>query len=390
MSCKYIFTKQSVHYSDFRQMSLLPEEVRESLSLPSPSHSNSGNVHYFKYVVQDNVSKKVWQCRECLKEFKYKYTLVRHLPVHTDERKYKCDHCQQSFRQQSTLAQHKASKHSKIKPYVCEICEKSFSRASILINHKKIHADKKPFKCEYCEKAFFQKINMKIHLNIHTNARPYNCDQCGKRFNQRSNLTTHKRKCLQKIQNTKDETLENVENVENEKKSKLLEITSERVDPKSGSEEVVTESGSQARRGGQALLGQQSALIVGSVATPEYSRARQTGQTPFALFQPSRGPRLIVKVQRLAGGKHLLVPTAARDFQLAGAGLLQVPVVALIQQTTDPLSGRLNIQVSSPAAREESENCLTEEHTVVQVTETGEIILISPQPPDTIRQISSV
>ena len=85
-----------------------------------------------------------------------------------------------------------------------------------------------------------------------------------------------------------------------------------------------------------------------------------------------------------------MVPTGARDFQLGGAGLLQVPVVALIQQTTDPASGRLNIQVSSPAAREESQSCLTEEHTVVQVTETGEILLISPQTPDTIRHISSV
>lgn len=33
------------------------------------------------------------------KDFRHQYTLMRHLPTHTDERKYTCDVCNKSFRQ---------------------------------------------------------------------------------------------------------------------------------------------------------------------------------------------------------------------------------------------------------------------------------------------------
>lgn len=33
------------------------------------------------------------------KEFKYQYTLVRHIPTHTDERNFHCNVCSKSFRQ---------------------------------------------------------------------------------------------------------------------------------------------------------------------------------------------------------------------------------------------------------------------------------------------------
>lgn len=33
------------------------------------------------------------------KDFRHQYTLLRHLPTHTDERKFVCDYCNKAFRQ---------------------------------------------------------------------------------------------------------------------------------------------------------------------------------------------------------------------------------------------------------------------------------------------------
>ena len=152
------------------------------------------NLYRIEYVQMDGKSFKLWTCTSCEKSFKQQYLLRRHLPVHTNERKYKCDACDKSFNHQSNLSQHKLSVHSNLRPYVCDICQKTFSRVSILITHRKIHQGKQ-YPCELCSKSFHQKINLDIHLNTHTNERPYKCEHCSKGFNQKSNLTSHMKLC---------------------------------------------------------------------------------------------------------------------------------------------------------------------------------------------------
>eukprot|EP00092_Neocalanus_flemingeri_P002456 GFUD01002627.1.p1 GENE.GFUD01002627.1~~GFUD01002627.1.p1 ORF type:complete len:426 (-),score=93.80 GFUD01002627.1:161-1438(-) len=414
-----------------------------------PSDPRS-RLHFIKYVTKDQDTSKCWECGICGKEFKHQYTLVRHLPVHTDERNFQCDQCEKAFRQLSTLTQHKASKHSNSKPYVCEICTKSFSRVSILINHKKTHAAKKIFKCEVCEKGFHQKINLKMHMNIHTNERPYSCSNCKKGFNQKSNLAVHQKTCCQKnavVQpNYTDCGLLPANNisvtgiVQHQQGSSVLQIQdhnqisvisdhnlsiqqTERVDTNiivyeeesveeisvSGLEplqsRVVQQTAQQntyktyfGSKTGEAVLGDESALVISPICTPEYSSAVARGQTPFVLFQPCKGPAVIVKVRSLAGEKHLLVPTSAKDFQekentgrhtsFQGGGVshVQVPIVALVQQKVEP-GGQIRISVASPAGKtgemganeeqpgEEQLHIVEEQH-VLYVNEEGEIMMI--------------
>ncbi|KAF6207756.1 hypothetical protein GE061_016204 [Apolygus lucorum] len=141
--------------------------------------------------MKDGKEIKIWECGLCGKEFKFQYTLVRHIPTHTDVRNYQCNMCPKAFRQLSTLAQHKVT-HLNLRPFVCEFCCKSFNRISTLISHKKIHYDIKRHICSYCGKGFHQKGNLRNHMYTHTNERPYKCDVCHKGFNQKSNLVCHK------------------------------------------------------------------------------------------------------------------------------------------------------------------------------------------------------
>ncbi|KAF2353166.1 Zinc finger C2H2-type [Trinorchestia longiramus] len=148
-------------------------------------------LHYVKYMKKDGKTIKKWECGMCGREFIHQYTLMRHLPTHTDERNFTCDQCGKAFRQMSTLSQHRST-HSQFRPYVCDICQKTFTRVSTLISHKKLHDGVKPHVCSVCGKAFHQKGNLKNHMFIHTNERPYKCHQCGRGFNQASNLHSHK------------------------------------------------------------------------------------------------------------------------------------------------------------------------------------------------------
>lgn len=147
--------------------------------------------HFVKWLKKEGKTTKVWECGICHKEFMHQYTLMRHLPIHTNERNFRCDVCDKAFRQASTLCRHKAI-HSDARPFLCTVCSKAFNRSSTLIAHRKTHSEVKPHTCHVCGKAFHQKGNLKNHVFTHTGERPYKCDKCERGFNQMSNLMCHK------------------------------------------------------------------------------------------------------------------------------------------------------------------------------------------------------
>ncbi|CAG5092080.1 Similar to erm: Fez family zinc finger protein erm (Drosophila melanogaster) [Cotesia congregata] len=177
------------------------ENIVESVAVPQISANDSSTsrlidkddprsrLHFVKYLKREGKTLKIWECGT--KEFRHQYTLMRHLPTHTDERNFKCEACGKAFRQLSTLSQHKAI-HSDARPYVCDFCKKTFNRVSTLISHRKTHSENKPHKCNVCGKGFHQKGNLRNHVFTHTNERPYKCELCNKGFNQMSNLVCHK------------------------------------------------------------------------------------------------------------------------------------------------------------------------------------------------------
>ncbi|XP_064215898.1 zinc finger protein 57 homolog isoform X2 [Tribolium castaneum] len=113
-----------------------------------------------KYKLQDGKHVKIWQCKTCFKEFGHQYTLMRHLPTHTDERKFQCNTCGKG-----NLRNHIFT-HTNERPYKCDDCGKGFNQMSNLMCHKlKSHQrmDKPKHSCQICRRSFAKRIALRNH-----------------------------------------------------------------------------------------------------------------------------------------------------------------------------------------------------------------------------------
>ncbi|XP_029658905.1 uncharacterized protein LOC115232889 isoform X4 [Formica exsecta] len=353
-------------------------------------------LHFVKYLKRDGKTLKIWECGICSKEFRHQYTLMRHLPTHTDERNFKCEACGKAFRQLSTLSQHKAI-HSDARPYVCEFCKKTFNRVSTLISHRKTHSEHKPHKCHVCGKGFHQKGNLRNHVFTHTNERPYKCELCGKGFNQMSNLVCHKVKAhahADKMQYScgvcgkefprrfalrsheeykhgiKYRSTSNAQSAVNEPstaKSKNVRI----IQLFNGDRNQTSESKEKDYFGSSDLI---DSIVIDKIETKAMEIALLQGQTPFALYRPIKGIPVLVKVLPTASNKHILTPATAEDLRMAGkitsnptessdadgnkAVQVKVPVVATVIQNIET-DGKSSFVIEPPGAEQEQDDLVT-------------------------------
>ncbi|XP_047998683.1 zinc finger protein ZFP2-like isoform X2 [Leguminivora glycinivorella] len=307
--------------------------------------------HYVKYVKRHGRTVKLWECGICSREFQHQYTLMRHLPTHTDERNFHCDTCGKSFRQLSTLSQHRAI-HSAERPYGCEVCNKTFNRVSTLISHRKTHSDVKPYKCHLCPKGFHQKGNLRNHLFTHTNERPYRCNICFKGFNQQSNLVCHKNKAHSEDANgailrSRVSTPRAASSVsETQPDSTRTSVdqceVSSSVGPymgtSMGTSIEVLSSSSWTPKSSPSLDSSDwsndlpwntmcTGVIVDPIKTYHMGVALATRQTPFALLKPDNSTPVLVKVidTKIPGGKQ-----EQGSSDMKSAVQIRVPVVATV------------------------------------------------------------
>ena len=110
----------------------------------SVSHAEQSNV-------SDPNDMQLFSCSWCIKSFRKKHNLKRHLKVHTEEKPYNCSLCDKSFADSERLKIH-LRVHTGEKPFSCSECSKTFAHIQSLKHHKRIHTGEKPFSCSVLER----------------------------------------------------------------------------------------------------------------------------------------------------------------------------------------------------------------------------------------------
>ena len=139
-----------------------------------------------------HTGEKPYECKTCMKRFKYTSNLKKHERIHTGEVPYECQTCKKRFKDQSNMMQHKRI-HSGEVPFKCKTCKKRFKLKHHLKSHEIIHTGEKPFECKTCFKTFTQSSSLKVHERIHSGEVPHKCKTCDKRFGPRSSLWRHEK-----------------------------------------------------------------------------------------------------------------------------------------------------------------------------------------------------
>ncbi|CAB3257552.1 unnamed protein product [Arctia plantaginis] len=155
-----------------------------------------------------------FSCHVCGKILLSKFTLNRHLEIHSGIKRFACNVCGLKFTQKSLVKRHYLRKHDpsvKIEKVKCDLCKKLVRD---LEKHMEIHdADKRKCFCDMCGKNYPTNNALNRHKKHKHYGVSYDCDVCGKQYIKKGSLKTHKLK-VHKIKKEIFESVASVQNIE--------------------------------------------------------------------------------------------------------------------------------------------------------------------------------
>ncbi|XP_067304806.1 zinc finger protein 1035 [Pseudorasbora parva] len=144
-------------------------------------------------------SKFKQQCPQCLKCFRTRSFLQKHLSLHSNEALYGCMHCEQKFDNQDRYLQHEAFCDGVSKERRLESLKGSEKIKSIFTEVKNQKEDTvengEGLKCKFCTKSFLRARNLRHHILTHTEVKPYRCKTCESCFSRYDHLKLHQARC---------------------------------------------------------------------------------------------------------------------------------------------------------------------------------------------------
>ncbi|KFM80436.1 Zinc finger protein PLAGL1, partial [Stegodyphus mimosarum] len=144
-----------------------------------------------------------FQCTSCGRRFHRKDHLKNHLQVHNPNKiLHSCELCQKTYCSLLSYRKHLALHAAEAGDLVCKLCGKMLEDRDGIMHHLKVHTgsrtlrgpSERKFPCDRCDRSFFTKKDVKRHLVVHTGKRDFVCQFCPQRFGRKDHLVRHTKK----------------------------------------------------------------------------------------------------------------------------------------------------------------------------------------------------
>lgn len=139
-----------------------------------------------KHGIYKTAVQKIFGCTECDKTFLLQSYLKLHVVRCHSGNSYKCDYCLKVFKDKGVLRRH-ILMHVKVS---CKICKKIL-KESTLKYHTRSHFTTKTYECDFCTMKVKTKLHLRMHMELAHSKGEYSCLICRRRFSSMQKVLDH-------------------------------------------------------------------------------------------------------------------------------------------------------------------------------------------------------
>ncbi|XP_063701619.1 zinc finger protein 600-like [Culicoides brevitarsis] len=146
----------------------------------------------FAYHINQHHSKiKNYSCSFCDKKFGMKRILDNHIRnIHSSEKTFQCMKCFKYFKTDAALYNHEII--HKQSNYGCDLCDKKFHYKHNLEVHRLLHSNDRKYSCNHCSSTFKTRNYLAKHLKGHfSETKSFLCTHCDFKTTQKRYLSEH-------------------------------------------------------------------------------------------------------------------------------------------------------------------------------------------------------